>query len=132
MMRTKRQESTAHIVVQSLSGDLLDEAAGLFRAIAAGSNPQDPSAADVAEAGFGRSLAHYDRLGSDLVWLLLARLNTQLAGYLVAVRIPKLDARRGFLFVDELHVLEAYRCRVLPRACWRPWTTWPGKRTALE
>jgi ribosomal protein S18 acetylase RimI-like enzyme len=111
MMGPKEQDGTAYIVVQSLSSDLLDEAAGLFRVIAAESNPQDRSAADVAEAGFRQSLAYYDLIGSDAVWLLLARVNAQLAGYLVAVRIPKLDGRHGFLFVDELHVLEAHRRR---------------------
>ncbi len=109
MMGPKEQESTADIIVQRLSSDLLDEAVGLFRAIAAESNPLDPGAPDVAEAGFRNSLARYDWIRSDAVWLLLARVNTQLVGYLVAVRIPKLDARHGFLFVDELHVLEAHR-----------------------
>jgi ribosomal protein S18 acetylase RimI-like enzyme len=109
MKRPKEQESSANILVQPLSPDLLDEAASLFRAIAAQSNPQDPSAGDNAEAGFRQSLGHYDLTGSDAIWVLLAWVNAQLAGYTVAVRIPKLDSRHGFLFVDELHVLAPYR-----------------------
>lgn len=111
MKRPEEQKCTANILVQPLSPNLLDEAASLFRAIAAESSPQAQSAVEDAEAGFRQSLAHYDLTGSDAIWLLLARVNTQLAGYAVAVRIPKLDTRHGFLFVDELHVLDTYRRR---------------------
>jgi ribosomal protein S18 acetylase RimI-like enzyme len=38
-----------------------------------------------------------------------------ITGYAVAVRIPKLDARMGFLFVDELYVLPSYRRRGVAR-----------------
>lgn len=38
------------------------------------------------------------------------------AGLAVTVVIPKLDARRGFLFVDELLVLPAFRRRGVARA----------------
>lgn len=107
----KERESNTKIVVQPLSLDLLEEAASLFRTIAIESNPQDPSAPDVAEAGFRQSLTRYDLIGSNASWLLLARVSTHLAGYLTAVRIPKLDSRNGFVFVDELHVLKAYRRR---------------------
>lgn len=52
----------------------------------------------------------------ETAWVLAAELDGQPAGAAVAVVIPKLDARRGFLFVDELSVLPAFRRRGVARA----------------
>jgi ribosomal protein S18 acetylase RimI-like enzyme len=48
-------------------------------------------------------------LAQDSFYLLLAALDDQPVGAATAVILPKLDARRGFLFVDELTVLPAFR-----------------------
>jgi ribosomal protein S18 acetylase RimI-like enzyme len=64
---------------------------------------------EAAVAGFRASRAGYDLLASDAAWVLLARCAGQPAGAAVVARLPKTDARRGFLFVDELWVLPAYR-----------------------
>ncbi len=87
-----------------------------FRAAAAAEAPDDPAAAGRGEAGLRRSLEAHDFLRSDSCFLLLARLGGEPAGYLLAVRIPKADARAGFLFVDELYVLPAWRRLGLARA----------------
>jgi ribosomal protein S18 acetylase RimI-like enzyme len=55
-------------------------------------------------------------LAQESFYLLLAALDGQPAGVATAVVIPKLDARRGFLFVDELAVLPAFRRRGVARA----------------
>jgi ribosomal protein S18 acetylase RimI-like enzyme len=43
----------------------------------------------------------------------------QPAGAAVAVRVPKLDGRRGFLFLDELAVLPEHRRRGVAQALLR-------------
>jgi ribosomal protein S18 acetylase RimI-like enzyme len=103
-----------------------------FRAVAAAEAPDDPAAADRGETGLRDSLDAHDFLENDTCFLLLAReagaapsqqcvekdLNPNGApvGYLLAVRIPKADARVGFLFVDEVYVLPAYRLQGVARA----------------
>jgi ribosomal protein S18 acetylase RimI-like enzyme len=87
-----------------------------FRAVAAAEAPDDPAAVERGEAGLRRSLEAWDFLRSDTCPLLLARLDGAPVGYLLAVRIPKADARGGFLFVDEVYVLPAYRCQGVARA----------------
>ncbi|MCC6190688.1 MAG: GNAT family N-acetyltransferase [Anaerolineales bacterium] len=52
----------------------------------------------------------------EAAWVLAAELEGQPVGVAVVVPIPKLDARRGFLFVDELSVLPAYRRQGVARA----------------
>jgi ribosomal protein S18 acetylase RimI-like enzyme len=52
----------------------------------------------------------------DSFYLFLASLDGLPAGAATAIVIPKLDARRGFLFVDELIVLPAFRRRGVARA----------------
>jgi ribosomal protein S18 acetylase RimI-like enzyme len=66
-------------------------------------------AGPAAVAGLRASRAIYDLLASDSFWLLLARVGDQPAGLAAVARLPKADARGGFLFVDELTVLPAYR-----------------------
>lgn len=99
------------IVVRPMSSHDMAEAVHLFRAIEAEARPEDPTAPDRAEAELRQSLAHYDFTRSDAFWLLLAELEGHVVGYAAVVRIPKGDARHGFLYVDELHVLQAYRRR---------------------
>jgi ribosomal protein S18 acetylase RimI-like enzyme len=115
-----------------------------FRAVATVEAPDNPDAAERGEAGLRDALGVYDFLNSDTCFLLLARVygaplaprpspvdrlpgeaaaqaklanaNGAPAGYLLAVRIPKADARVGFLFVDEVYVLPAYRRMGVARA----------------
>jgi ribosomal protein S18 acetylase RimI-like enzyme len=53
--------------------------------------------------------AGYELLATDSFWLLLASVEGAPAGLAAVARVPKTDARVGFLFVDELRVLPAYR-----------------------
>ena len=53
--------------------------------------------------------AGYDLLASDSFWLLLALVDGKPAGLAAVARVPKTDARVGFLFVDELGVLPEFR-----------------------
>jgi ribosomal protein S18 acetylase RimI-like enzyme len=49
-------------------------------------------------------------LADTSTWCLLAmRADAGVVGIAVAVRIPKLDSRAGFLFIDELHVRMSWR-----------------------
>jgi aminoglycoside 3-N-acetyltransferase I len=50
-----------------------------------------------------------ETLANEHFWLLLAEVNREPAGALAAVVVPKLDARRGFFFIDELIVAPAHR-----------------------
>lgn len=87
-----------------------------FRAMAAAADPADPAAAGRGQAGLRRSLQAWDFLHGDRCVLLLACLEGEMAGSLLAVRVPKADARLGFLFVDELYVLPPFRRRGVGRA----------------
>lgn len=67
-------------------------------------------AASEAERGRTAELcAAEDFLAGDEFWVLLARVDGEPAGFAHVCRIPKADARRGFLFVDELFVHPMYR-----------------------
>jgi ribosomal protein S18 acetylase RimI-like enzyme len=59
--------------------------------------------------GLRAARERYDLLRSDSFWLLMARVDGQPAGLAAVARLPKADARVGFLFVDELWVLPAYQ-----------------------
>ncbi len=50
-------------------------------------------------------------LAVDACRILLAHQDQQPVGYCVVDLLPKLDRRRGFLYVDELFVLSAHRRR---------------------
>jgi len=91
----------------------------LMRAIAAEEQPHDPAAPATAEEGAGRALQAGRVLERDDVWVLLAWVGGVPAGYALACRIPKLDPRLGFLFVDELYVLQPYRRRGVATALMR-------------
>ena len=64
-----------------------------------------------ASEGIRQSLCHFDALNSDCVWFLIVFNDDQPAGLAILTRIPKLDTRLGFLYLDELHVLREYRRR---------------------
>jgi ribosomal protein S18 acetylase RimI-like enzyme len=87
----------------------LDALAKLLQVIEAEDRPEDAEAALRAPEGVRQSLRHFDALNSDCVWLLIAFFGDQPAGLAVLTRIPKLDARLGFLYLDELHVIHEYR-----------------------
>ena len=72
-----------------------------------------------AVAGLHSARARFDLLESDSFWLLLALADDQPAGLAAVARLPKADARAGFLFLDELTVLPAYRRRGVARALLR-------------
>lgn len=74
-----------------------------------GEDASSDLAAKHAASGIRASLARYNFTRSDACWMLLATIEDAPAGYASAVRIPKADARAGFLFVDELYVLRRFR-----------------------
>lgn len=104
------------ITVSTVKSDTLADLVALLRAIAAEESPDDPFAADRAEAGLVASRAASDFTRSDSFWILLAHVDGEPAGYATICRIPKADERVGFLFVDELHVLRELRRRGVARA----------------
>ncbi|MCK4355889.1 GNAT family N-acetyltransferase [Candidatus Bipolaricaulota bacterium] len=82
----------------------------LLRAIHAEDALEEGRKQDSApDAGVRESLARYNALSSGSAWFLLALSRGKPVGYAVFVRIPKLDIRAGFLYLDELHVLSGYR-----------------------
>ncbi len=81
----------------------------LLRAIESDAHPRDKRAAERAARGVYQSLQGFDFTQSDACWMLLARVAGMPVGYASVVRIPKADVRIGFLFVDELFVLENFR-----------------------
>ena len=67
-------------------------------------------------AAYRASLATYDWAHSDSFWVAVALEGETPVGYAVAARLPKLDARGGFVFVDELYVRPEFRRRGVARA----------------
>lgn len=104
------------IVVSRVHSDNLTDLTALLGAIARQESPDDPRVADRAGAGLAVSRAIFDWARSDSFWILLAHLDGEPAGYAAVCRIPKIDERAGFLFVDELHVLRTFRGRGVARA----------------
>jgi len=82
-------------------------------------HPDDPQAAALAPGGMAASLDRYDALSSDSIWFLIAYRGARPVGLCVAVRVPKLDERVGFLYLDELHVLTEHRRRGIGGALMR-------------
>ena len=89
----------------------LETLATLLQAIEAEDHPSDAEAALRAPEGMRQSLRHFDWIHSDCIWILIAYVDAQPAGLAILTRIPKLDERLGFLYLDELHVLHPYRRR---------------------
>ena len=88
----------------------------LVAQIEAEEHRDNPQAAAHARRGMTESLSRYDALSADSVWFLLAYSAGQAVGLAVLARIPKLDERVGFLYLDELHVLAEHRRRGIGRA----------------
>ena len=91
----------------------------LVSRIKAEDHPDDPQAAAHARRGMAESLSRYDALSSDSAWLLIAYHDAGPAGLAVLARVPKLDKRAGFLYLDELHVLAERRRRGIGGALMR-------------
>ena len=81
----------------------------LWDDIAREEHPEDGEAVEQAILDSKRSLAVFDYLDTDSFWIFASEADGRYVGYAAAVRIPKTDARIGFLFIDELHVLSGYR-----------------------
>lgn len=90
--------------------------ASLIAQIEGEDHPENPQAAEQAPVGMRRSLLHYDALGSDSVWFLIAFEEDRPVGLAILIRIPKLDDRCGVLYLDELHVLAPWRRRGIGKA----------------
>jgi len=88
----------------------------LLARIEAEDHPENPEAAARAPQELADSLARYDALSSDATWFLMAYHTGNPAGLAVLSRVPKLDRRVGFLYLDELHVLAEYRRRGIGHA----------------
>jgi len=108
--------STAPIEVVRATTKHLDDLTRLAARIEAEDHPDDPGVAERAPAGLAKSLDRYDALSSDSVWFLIAYVADRPAGLAVLTRVPKLDERVGFLYLDELHVLAEDRRRGVGRA----------------
>ena len=81
----------------------------LVRAIEREESPGDRRGKKRAGEGFRKSIQRINIEKPDAAWILLASAQTHPVGMAVLVRIPKLDQRIGFLYLDELHVLEDHR-----------------------
>ena len=88
----------------------------LLSHIEAEENPEYPRAEARASTDVRQSLEHFDVLSSDSTWCLLAFVNEEPVGLALLTRIPKLDGRIGFLYVDELQVLGPWRRLGIGRA----------------
>ena len=88
----------------------------LIGTIEAEDHPDALVTADNASEGMRQSLNHFDALNSDCVWFLIAFYRDQPAGLAIITRVPKLDDRLGFLYLDELHVIGEYRRRGVGKA----------------
>jgi ribosomal protein S18 acetylase RimI-like enzyme len=71
--------------------------------------PEDDEAEGRAIRESRQSLAAFDYLDTDSFWIFASEAEGRYVGYAAAARIPKADARIGFLYIDELYVLSGYR-----------------------
>lgn len=99
------------IRVEAASEQHVNDLARLLTAIREEDHPDQPPDPALVADGLRRSLDHFATLQSDSAWVLIAYLSDQPIGIAVLTRIPKLDARLGFLYLDELHVLAPARRR---------------------
>lgn len=102
---------TSGLRIVRASDHHLCDLAGLLEQIETEDHPDEPSKAQTAAAGLRESLRHFPSLPSDCTWALIAYRNDEAVGLAVLARVTKLDVRRGFLYLDELHVLQPYRRR---------------------
>ena len=82
-------------------------------------HPENSKILQHAPAAARRSLERYDVLRSNTVWCLIAYDGERPLGLAILTRVPKLDDRLGFLYLDELHVLVPWRRRGIGRALLR-------------
>ena len=83
--------------------------------LAADAEEREASAQDAIQE-FDEALAHDDFLSRDYFWILLAMQDGKVVGYLSAVKIPKGDKAKLFIYVDELWVLRSHRRKGAGRA----------------
>ncbi len=95
--------------VRILSNSDLPALEQLWRDIELEEHPGDNDAGERAVQGSRRSLSEYEYITSDSFWIFASANEDRLVGYAATARIPKVDARIGFLYIDELYVLSAYR-----------------------
>ncbi len=110
------ETGSSEITIVRATGEQRAALEALVARIEAEDRPEDPEAAVRAPRGMAESLSRYDALASDSVWFLLAYSNDRAAGLAVLTRVPKLDGRVGFLYLDELHVVAEHRRRGIGRA----------------
>ena len=101
--------SAGSVRVARVTAASLEAFIALMGAIESERLPAVPDASSQAAAEVRLSLAHYDFTQSAACRMLMALSGSAGAGYALVIRIPKPDARLGFLFVEELYVLGAYR-----------------------
>ena len=94
----------------------LETLSQLIQSVGAESDPEGELAALAALEGLRNSLSRFDIIQSDSHWIILAFADGQPVGLAVLVRVPKLDGRLGFLYVDELHVLKHHRRQGVAKA----------------
>ena len=97
------------VSVTRVGRDDLPVFVSLVRAIESEARPRDKGGPERAARGVYLSVQRLDFTQSDSCWMLLARVAGMPVGYASVVRIPKADSRAGYLFVDELLVLEGFR-----------------------
>ena len=68
-----------------------------------------PALAGQVEAWVSDGREAHDFMQSESYWLLVTRKANDLVGHAAVARIPKLDPRRGTLYLDELYVLKDFR-----------------------
>jgi len=107
---------SSEITIVRATGEHRTALEALVARIEAEDRPENPAAAARAPRGMAESLSRYDALASDSVWFLLAHSDARPAGLAVLTRVPKLDERIGFLYLDELHVLAEHRRRGIGKA----------------
>jgi len=108
--------STPSFRIELADPSHLEDLTNLVQLIEAEDHPDEPAVAANAPAGVSKSHAHFDWLASDCIWTLLAYVGDQPVGMALNTRVPKLDARLGFLYLDELHVIEPCRRRGIAKA----------------
>ena len=114
-----RKNAEGEITILRATEGQRDDLELLVSRIEAEDHPDDTQAATRAPRGMVESLSRYDALSSDSVWFLIAYRSNRPVGLAVLTRVPKLDDRAGFLYLDELYVLAKHRRRGIGRALMR-------------
>jgi len=104
-----RKNGESEIMIVSATEGQRDDLELLVSRIEAENHRDDAQAATRVASGMAESLSCYDALSSDSVWFLIAYRGDRPAALAVLTRVPKLDERTGFLYLDEMHVLAEHR-----------------------